>query len=189
MSELALAQIAVNDGTENKIFRHFGPDDPASPNEYGLFGGYLPPNAALVGRYENPHDGMIRLLREQTHLDMRHGEELLLGSYHQLETPKDLSIASEPVKIHFFEAFIRQGVNAEQAYMPDVDLKFAFEGVKHAILTNEELLKKSKVVPVVRFILEQMAERSNGRSYEENVQAIFTDMLGPIEVVTKKLRI
>jgi hypothetical protein len=156
MSELVLAQIAVNDGTDRKIFRQLGPDDPTSPNCYGFFGGYLDRHILLNG-YENPIDGTVRLLGEQTHLDMSHGEDLLLGPYSQHIVPPEYSLLDAAVKVHFFEAFIRKSVSAEAFVWEGVNYELAFEGVDYTVLTNKELLKRRDVAPIVRFILEEIS--------------------------------
>jgi hypothetical protein len=156
MREIALAQIAVNDGTDAKIFRRLGADDPSDPNAYSLFGGYLDRHKSLADAYENPLNGVARLLREQIPSYTGQGAGLLLGPYKPLEVPKEYSLVDAPVKVHFFEAFIREKVDAEKFHRPAVNLELAFKGVDYLVTTNKELLKRHDVVPMVRFILEQM---------------------------------
>jgi len=153
MKEIALAQITMNDGTDRKIFRLKSLDDTVSPNGYGWFGGELG-NHPVLDQPENPISGMVRQLREQTSLRMTLGsEQLNFGVYSRHIVPPEYSPDDTRVKVHLFDAFIRDGVNYQSA----------FAGVDHLVATNKELLKGHDVVPMVRFILEQMAVERNYR--------------------------
>jgi hypothetical protein len=153
MREFALSQITVNDGTDRKIFHRLSPDDPINPNAYSWFGGELVTNT-LLDQLENPISGIARLLREQTSLRLRPGnEQLIFGVYSRHIVPIEYSPVDERVKVHLFNSHIRN----------DVDYEPAFEGLDHLIETKEKLLKAYDVVPMVRFIMEQMSVERHSR--------------------------
>lgn len=99
----------------------------------------------LLVQYENPISGMVRILEQQTSLNISRYHELGFGLYHQHIVPRAYSHADEPVKVHFFQAVLNQGVSYENSFRGSYSVK----------CTNEQLLRRKDVSPLVRFILEK----------------------------------
>ena len=147
MKELALASMTTTDRNKN-VFRRFNRDDLTYPNLLGFYGGFLKLDSAL-GYYENPMAGIVRLLGEQTSLDMRPEVQITLGPYSNLIVPAEYTSDREPAKVHFFQTVLRAS---------EADLEKAYRETQSVLVTNSELLMRHDVVPMVRFILEQIDE-------------------------------
>jgi len=133
MNEIVLIQLQIKN-SDKYVFQRRDNMAPTSPNLLGFFAGSME-------RSEKPKPAALRELGEETSLNV---SKLTFKHLISIDLPPDAHDQTGTVRAHLFTTTI-----------PDANFK-VYEGIGSEVYTNQEILDRKDVSPIVHFLIRQL---------------------------------